>query len=72
MLKDTYNLQRKHLLDEAKAWWDKLTENEKNARMEKGTLVDMDESRRVGRSRLMDWDQVDLEQYRQRILGKYK
>lgn len=71
MLMDTYTVQRKHVLDEAKAWWDKLTEIEKTAQMNKGKLIDKPESRRVGRSRLMDWDQVDLEQYRQRILGNY-
>jgi hypothetical protein len=72
MLKETYEVQRKHVLEEAKAWWEKLTENEKTLQMKNGKLIDSDGSRRVGRSRLMDWDQVDLEQYRQRILGNHK
>lgn len=71
MLKDIYKVDRNHVLEEAKAWWDKLTEIEKNAKMKKGILIDSHESRRVGRSRLMDWDQVDLEQYRLRILGTH-
>ena len=71
MLKDIYKVDRNHVLEEAKGWWDKLTEIEKNAKMKKGKLIDSDESRRVGRSRLMDWDQVDLEQYRLRILGTH-
>ncbi|MGZ6346468.1 MAG: hypothetical protein ACXWNC_02705 [Anaerolineales bacterium] len=70
MLKDTNKVDRNQVLEEAKAWWGKLTEIEKNAQMIKGKLIDTDESRRVGRSRLKGWDQVDLEQYSQRILGK--
>ena len=72
MLKDTYTIDRNHVLEEAKARWEKLTEIEKAAQMKKGKLSDTDESRRVGRFRLADWDQVDLEQYRQRILGNHK
>jgi hypothetical protein len=71
MLKDTYKVDRNHVLEEAKAWWDTLTEIEKNAQMKNGKLIGSDESRRVGRSRLIDWDQVDLEQYRQSILGTH-
>jgi hypothetical protein len=72
MIKDTYESQRKQVLDEAKEWWSNLTEKEKNRQMTQGKLFDLDEARRVGRARLMDWDQVDLEQYRQRILGNHK
>jgi hypothetical protein len=72
MLNTLSEVQRKHVLEEAKAWREKLTEIEKAAQMKKGKLSDTDESRRVGRFRLADWDQVDLEQYRQRILGNHK
>jgi hypothetical protein len=72
MIKDTYESQRKQVLDEAKEWWNNLTEKENNRQMTQGKLFDLDEARRVGQARLMDWDQVDLEQYRRRILGNHK
>ena len=72
MIKDKYVGQRKQVLDEAKKWWHKLTEEEKNQQMKQGNLFDLDEARHVGRSRLMDWDQIDFYQYRQRILGNHK
>jgi hypothetical protein len=72
MFLDTHEDQRKRVLDDAKNWWHKLTEKEKNLQMKQGRLFDVDEAKRVGRSRLMGWDQIDLEQYRQKILGNHK
>jgi hypothetical protein len=72
MLNTSSEVQRKHVLEDAKAWWEKLTENEKTLQMNKGKLIDSHASRSIWRSRLMGWDQVDLEQYRHRILGNHK
>jgi hypothetical protein len=69
MTKDTNKSQRQQTLEEARAWWEKLTETEKIDQMKKGRLVDSEKIRLAMRSRLKDWDQVDLDQYRQRMSG---
>jgi hypothetical protein len=69
MTKDTNKNQRQKTLEEARAWWEKLTKTEKNDQMKKGRSVDLEKIRLAMQSRLKDWDQVDLDQYRQRMSG---
>ena len=37
--------------------------------MKKRTKVTLDQARRIGDSLYLDWDQVDLEQFRQGLMG---
>jgi len=40
--------------------------------MKKRKLISSDEAKRVGESLHIDWDQVDLEQFRQGLMGENK
>jgi hypothetical protein len=69
MTKDEYSSIRQHTLEEARVWWEKLTETEKDDQLKRGKLIDSEKIRLAMQSRLKDWDQVDLDQYRQRMSG---
>lgn len=40
--------------------------------MKKRKQISPDEARRIGESLYIDWDQVDLEQFRQGLMGNHK
>jgi hypothetical protein len=40
--------------------------------MKKRKQISSDEAKRIGESLYIDWDQVDLEQFRQGLMGKQK
>ena len=40
--------------------------------MKKRKQISMDEAKRVGESLHIDWDQVDLEEFRQGLMGNHK
>jgi len=40
--------------------------------MKKRKLISSDEARHIGDSLYIDWDQVDLEQFRQGLMGNHK
>ncbi len=47
MINVSFESQRKHVLEEAKEWWDTLNKIEKNQQIKQGKLFDSDEARRV-------------------------
>lgn len=40
--------------------------------MKKQEQISLDEAKRIGESLYIDWDQVDLEQFRQGLIGNHK
>ena len=40
--------------------------------MKKRKQISLDEAKRIGESLYIDWDQIDLEQYRQGLMGNHK
>ncbi len=72
MTKEANTSQRQKTLEEAKVWWEKLTEAEKNDQMKKGKRIDSEKIRLAMQSRLIGWDQVDIDQFQQRIMRKYE
>lgn len=40
--------------------------------MKKRTQITLEQARRVGDSLYLDWNQVDLEQFRQGLMGRYR
>jgi hypothetical protein len=43
-----------------------------NCHMKKRKQLSSEEAKRVGDSLYVDWDQIDLEQFRQGLMGKHK
>mgnify|MGYP006360090897 FL=1 len=40
--------------------------------MKKQKQISLDKAKRIGESLYIDWDQIDLEQYRQGLMGNHK
>lgn len=40
--------------------------------MKKRKRISLDEAKRIGESLYIDWDQIDVEQYRQGLMGNHK
>ncbi len=70
MTKGATTSQRQKTLEEAKAWWEKLTGAEKKDQLKPGKRIDSEKIRLAMHSRLIGWDQVDIVQFQQRIMGK--
>lgn len=59
--------QWKQIRSEAKAWWSEIIVEERNRQMKKP--ISTDEAKRIGECLHIDWEQVDLEQFRQGLMG---
>jgi hypothetical protein len=46
--------------------------NKENYQMKKRKQISSDEAKRIGDSLYIDWDQIDLEQFRQGLMGIHK